>query len=52
MPEVFNFFEFYVFINENELRKMNFLLRKMQFCTNLEFWICHRIFGLRKDLAG
>ena len=28
MTEIFNFLEFYVFINENELRKMNFPLGK------------------------
>ena len=34
MNEIFNFLEFYVFINENELGKINFPLEKMEFGTN------------------
>ena len=31
MTEIFNFREFYVFINENELRKIKFQLGNMEF---------------------
>ena len=52
ITEISNFLEFFVFIKENELRKMNFQLVKRQLWTHWEFCACHRIFGLRKDLSG
>ena len=51
MNEIFNFLEFYVFINENELGKINFPLEKMEFGTNWEFCAYHIIFGVRKGPA-
>ena len=40
MSEIYNFLEFYVFVNENKLEKMNFSLGKMEFWTH-----CNVIFN-------
>ena len=52
MNQIFNFLEFYVFINEKELGKMDFPLGKMECLMNWEFCLYHRKFRLRKDRAG
>ena len=44
MDEMINVFEFSVFINKNELGKMNFPLGKIAFWTNLELCAYHKIF--------
>ena len=47
MNEILSSLEFQVFINENGLGKINFLLGKMEFWTHWEFCTYHSIFSLK-----